>query len=99
MNRTEKRSYTIRRVKVKDIDIKDLTDVEMQSIIQDMENELESISVNADIISTPDLFAYVALSYAISLYRTKHLENTKQKAEEKRLDETLKRLENYLKNP
>ncbi len=99
MNRTEKRSYVIRRVKVKDIDIKDLTDVEMQSIIQDMEKELEDVSVNADIISTPDLFAYVALSYAIDLYRAEHLENTKQKAEEKRLDETLKRLETFLKNP
>ena len=99
MNRTEKRNYTVRRVKITGIDIEDLTEVEMQSIINQMEEDLEFVSSDKKIISTPDLFAYVALSYAMRLYKIEHLEKTKQKAEEKRLDETLKRLETFLKNP
>ena len=98
MNRTEKRSYVIRRIKVRDIDIEDLTDVEMQSVINDMEKELEDISKDKNIISTADLFAYLALTYAISLYRKEHVEKINQKAGERRLDETLKRLETFLKN-
>ena len=97
--KVEKRNYTIRRVKLTDIFIDELTDVEMQNIISQMEEDLEEIAVKRNLMSTADLFAYVALSYAMRLYQVEHLEKTMQKAEEKRLDETLKRLENFLKNP
>ena len=97
MKKTEKRNYVIRRVKVKDIDIEDLTDVEMQSILAKMEEDLEIIANDKKILSTPDLFAYLALTYAMRLYRDEHIEKTKQKVEEKRLDETIKRLEDFLK--
>ena len=97
MKKTEKRNYVVRRVRVKDIDIEDLTDVEMQSIITQMEEDLEFIDNDKKILSTPDLFAYLALTYAMRLYKAEHIEKTKQKAEEKRLDETIKRLEDFLK--
>ena len=99
MSKFEKRNYTIRRVKLTDILINDLTDGEMQNIIDQMEEDLEEIAVKRNLMSTADLFAYVALSYAMRLYQVENLEKTKQKAEEKRLDETLKRLETFLKNP
>lgn len=98
MKKIEKRNYIVRRVRLNDIDIEDLTDVEMESIIKQMEEDLELFANNKNLMSTADLFAYVALSYAMRLYQVENLEKTKQKAEEKRLDETIKRLENFLKN-
>ena len=97
MNKVEKRNYIVRRVRINDIEIDDLTDVEMQSIITQMEEDLEFIDNDKKILSTPDLFAYLALTYAMRLYKAEHIEKTKQKAEEKRLDETIKRLEDFLK--
>ena len=97
MKRTERRDYVIRRVKVNNIDIEDLTDVDMQYVINKLEQDLEFFSNEQKIISTSDLFAYVALSYAISLYKAEHVEKSNQKADIKRLDETIKRIENFFK--
>jgi len=97
MNKTEKRNYIVRRVKITNIDIKDLTDVEMQTVINKLEEDLEIVAYDKNLMSTADLFAYVALSYAIDLYKEKHIDKIKSKAEEKRLDETITRLEDFLK--
>ena len=98
MNKFEKRDLTVNRVKLKGIDLDGLTDVEMQEIVTQIEQDIAEFSIRKNIMSTTDLFAYVALSYAMRLYQIENLEKTKQKAEEKRLDETLKRIENFLKN-
>ena len=97
MSKVEVRNITIRRVKLQDVLLDGLTDVEMQDIINKMEDEMEDISIKKHLLSTPDLFAYIALDYAMRLYKIEHLEKTKQKAEEKRLDETIKRIEDFLK--
>ena len=98
MNKFEKRDLTVNRVKLKDILLDGLTDVEMSDIIAKIEQDITEFSIRKNIMSSTDLFAYVALSYAMRLYKIEHLEKTMQKADEKRLDETLKRLENFLKN-
>ena len=99
MSKVEKRNITIRRVKLQDVLLDGLTDVEMQEIVNKMEEDMEELSVKKYLLSTADLFAYVALNYAMRLYQIEHLEKSKQKAEEKRLDETIARIENFLKNP
>lgn len=95
----EKRDLVLRRVTLNEVPIEDLTDGELQDIIAKIEADIDDISNRRNLLSTVHLFGYVLLNYAIRLYQVEHLEKTKQKAEEKRLDETLKRLENFLKNP
>ena len=95
----EKRDIVIRRMKLSEVPIEDLTDGELQEIVAQMEADMEDIANRRNLLSSVHLFAYVALNYAMRLYQIDHLEKTKQKAEEKRLDETLKRLETFLKNP
>ena len=94
----EKRNIVLRRMKFEDVPIEDLTDGELQDIITQIETELQEISDRRNLMGTVQLFGYLLLNYAMRLYQIEHLEKTKQKAEEKRLDETLKRLENFLKN-
>lgn len=95
----EKRNIVLRRMKFDDVPIEDLTDGELQEIIDQIETELQEISDRINLMGTVQLFGYLLLNYAMRLYKVEHLEKTKQKAEEKRLDETLKRLETFLKNP
>ena len=95
----EKRDIVLRRVNLSEVPIEDLTDGELQDIIDKIEADMNDISNRRNLLSTVHLFGYVLLNYAMRLYKVEHLEKTKQKAEEKRLDETLKRLENFLKNP
>lgn len=98
MKKVEKRDITVRRVKLADVLIEEITDVELSDIIANVEEDLEEISVKRNLLSTTDLFAYLALNYAMRLYKIEHLEKSLQKAEEKRLDETIKKVENFLKN-
>ena len=95
----EKRDITLRRMKFDGVPIEDLTDGELQDIINQLEAELQEISDRRNLMGSVHLFGYLLLNYAMRLYKIEHLEKTMQKAEEKRLDETLKRLETFLKNP
>ncbi len=95
----EKRDVVVRRMKLSEVPLEDLTDGELQEIVAQMEADMEDIANRRNLLSSVHLFAYIALDYAMRLYQIEHLEKTRQKAEEKRLDETLKRLENFLKNP
>ena len=99
MSKVEKRDITVNRITLKDVPLDGLTDGEISTIVTKIEEDITEFSIRKNLMSTADLFAYVALSYAMRLYQIEHLEKGKQKAEEKRLDETLKRLENFLKNP
>lgn len=94
----EKRDLVLRRVTLSEVPIEDLTDGELQDIVAKIEADIDDISNRRNLLSTVHLLGYVLLNYAMRLYQVEHLEKTKQKAEEKRLDETLKRLENFLKN-
>jgi ABC-type Zn uptake system ZnuABC Zn-binding protein ZnuA len=95
----EKHDITLRRMKFDDVLIEDLTDGELKDIVKQMEAELEEISSRRNLMGSVHLFGYLLLDYAMRLYKIEHFEKGKQKAEEKRLDETLKRLEDFLKNP
>jgi len=97
--KSENRDITLRRIKFDKVPVKDLTDGELQDIVDKLEMEIEEISSDKKILSSIHLFGYLLLDYAMRLYEVEHFEKTKQKAEERRLDETLKRLENFLKNP
>ena len=97
--KSDKRDITLRRIKFDEVPIEDLTDGELQDIISKLEVEMTEISNERKILSSIQLFGYLLLDYAMQLYRIKHFEKAAQKAEEKRFDETLKRLENFLKNP
>ncbi len=99
MSKLEKRNIAIRRLPLNDILLDGLTDTEMQEIIAKMEADMEEESTRRNLNSSVHLFAYVALNYAMRLYQIEHLEKTRQKAEEKRLDETIKKLEDFLKTP
>lgn len=94
----EKRDIVLRRTKLTAVPIEDLTDGELQDIIAKMEADMDDISERTGFVGNLNLFPYLAFNYAMRLYQIEHLEKTKQKAEEKRLDETLKRLETFLKN-
>ena len=93
----EKRDIVIKRMKLSEVPIEDLTDGELQDIVAQIEADMDDISNRRNLLSNVHLFAYVALNYAMRLYQIEHLEKTRQKAEEKRLDETLKKLEKFLK--
>jgi ABC-type Zn uptake system ZnuABC Zn-binding protein ZnuA len=97
--KADKRDIVLRRIKFGEVPVEDLTDGELQDIIEKLEVEMEEISSEKKILSSIQLFGYLLLDYAMQLYRIKHFEKAAQKADEKRLDETLKRLENFLKNP
>ena len=99
MSKLEKRNIAIRRLPLNDILLDGLTDTEMQEIIAKMEADMEEESTRRNLNSSVHLFAHVALNYAMRLYQIEHLEKTRQKAEEKRLDETIKKLEDFLKTP
>ena len=95
----EKRDIVLRRIKLSEVPIEDLTDGEVQDIVAKMEADMDDVASRRNLLSSVHLLGYIALNYAMRLYKIEHLEKTKQKAEEKRLDETLKRLEDFLKTP
>ncbi|MBQ2312726.1 MAG: hypothetical protein II183_01005 [Elusimicrobiaceae bacterium] len=96
----EKRDITLRKIKFKKVPVEDLTQVEIDEIVSHLEEEMEKLFDDDERnVSSLQLFGYLLLDYAMRLYKIEHFEKTQQKAEEKRLDETLKRLENFLKNP
>ena len=86
----EKRNIVLRRIKFDDVPIEDLTDVELQDIIAQLETDLEDLSDKRNLMGSMQLFGYLLLNYAMRLYQVEHLEKTKQKAEEKRLENFLK---------
>ncbi len=93
----EERDVILKRTKLTAVPVEDLTDGELQDIIAQMEADMDEISQRTRIVGNLNLFPYVAFNYAMRLYKIEHLEKTKQKADEKRLDETIKRIENFLK--
>lgn len=95
----EIRNVTIRRFKLDKVVVDNLTDVELEGIIAGMEADMEAESADRRLQSTVHLFAYIALNYAMRLYKIEHLEKTKQKADARRLDETIKMLKDFLKKP
>lgn len=99
MSRNEIRNVIIRRIPLDKIRLNDLTDSELQEIISKMEADMEDEAYNRGLQSTLHLFAYIALNYAMRLYQIEHLEKTRQKAEEKRLDETIEKLKDFFKKP
>ena len=98
MSKFEKRNITLRKITFTEVPVEDLTEGELNEIIAQIEEDAENISSRRNLVSNVHLFAYVLLNYAMRLYKIEHLEKTKQKAEEKRLDETIKRLEDFLKD-
>lgn len=97
MSKVERRDVAVRRFNISDVLIDDLTDSELQEIVSTMEADMEDESVRRKQSGHVYLFAYIALNYAMRLYKIENLEKAKQKAEEKRLDETIKMLKNFLK--
>lgn len=99
MSKLETRDIVINKFPLEKILINGLTDSELQEIIAKMEEDMEVESDRRNLRSNVHLFGYVALNYAMRLYQVEHLEKARQKAEEKRLDETIKKLEDFLKKP
>ena len=99
MSKKEERDVTIRRMTFPGVEIGSLTDGEVLEIISKMEADMEDESESRGVTSTGHLFAYIALKYAMRIYKIEHLEKDRQKNEEKRLDETIKMLKNFLKKP
>ena len=99
MSKVERRDIVVRRFNIKDVLVDDLTDSELMEIVNMMEADMEQESLVRRQSGHVYLFAYIALNYAMRLYKIENLEKAKQKAEEKRLDETIKKLEDFLKKP
>lgn len=99
MSKVEKREITIRRLSIGEVFIGNLTDNELQEIISNMEADMDNLSSLRNINTTVYLFAHIALKYAMRLYEIEHFEKATQKAEEKRLDETITMLKDFLKKP
>ena len=99
MSKKEERDVTLRRITFPKVPIGDLTDSELQEIVSKMEADMADESESRGVNTTGHLFGYIAIKYAIRLYQIDNWEKNKQKAEEKRLDETIKMLKDFLKQP
>ena len=99
MSKVERRDITVRKWKIENVLVEDLMDSEIDAIVNMMDVDMEDESRRRNINSTVHLFAYIALNYAMRIYKIEHLEKARQKAEEKRLDETIKMLKDFLKKP
>jgi len=99
MSKVERRDITVRKWKIENVLIEDFMDSEIDAIVEMMNADMEDESSRRNINSTVHLFAYIALKYAMRLYQIENQEKVRQRNEEKRLDETIKMLKNFLKKP
>jgi len=99
MSTIERRDVVVRRWKIENVLIEDFTDSEIDAIVDMMNKDMEEESKRRNINSTVHLFAYIALNYAMCLYKIENQEKVRQRNEEKRLDETIKMLKDFLKKP
>ena len=97
MSKKELRDLVIYKIPLQRVDLDGLTDTEMAEIIKKINADFEAESNERD-ISSIHLFGYVLLKYAMQLYKYENFEKGKQKAEEKRLDASIKKIEDYLKS-